>query len=98
LTALVLTALVGATLIIVRGAISAPVRRLWPAFFQCSQCVGVWVGAAAGAGAVLETGHGRVLDAAIVGGAASFLSLLADAVLLKLLGAPEDLEDKRSVQ
>lgn len=36
----------------------------------------------------MTIGHGRVLDAFVVGAATSFLSLLADAVLLRLLGDP----------
>jgi len=48
----------------------------------------MWVGIAAGASGVVAAGHGRVLDAIIVGAATSFLSTLADAVLLKLLGDP----------
>lgn len=83
-------ALIGLTLIIARGTIFAPLQRLWPALFQCAQCTGMWVGMAAGASGVVSTGHGRLLDAIIVGGAASFLSLLADAVLLKLLGDPKE--------
>ena len=81
-------ALVGLTLIVVRGTIFGPLQRLWPTLFKCAHCTGVWVGAAAGASGVVSIGHGRVLDAILVGGATSFLSLLADAVLLKLLGDP----------
>ena len=81
-------ALIGLTLIVVRGTIFKPLQKLWPALFQCGQCTGMWVGAAAGASGVVSIGHGRVLDAVLVGGATSFLSLLADAVLLKLLGDP----------
>jgi hypothetical protein len=84
-----LLALVGTTLIVVRGTVFKPLQRLWPALFRCSQCAGTWVGAAAGAFGVVVVGHDRVLDAVIVGAATSFLSLLADAVLLKLLGSPE---------
>ena len=86
---LLVSALIGATLLIVRSAIFAPVRRLWPALFGCAQCAGFWVGVTAGASGVVSTGHGRALDAAIVGVATSFLSLLADAVLLRLLGDPD---------
>ena len=87
---ILLLALVGTTLIVVRGTIFRPLQRLWPALFQCSQCAGTWVGAAAGASGLVTTGHGRILDAAVVGTATSFLSLLADAVLLRLLGDPEE--------
>lgn len=83
-------ALVGATLIVTRSTIFRPLQRLWPALFQCSQCSGVWVGMAAGASGIAQMGHGRVLDAVIVGAATSFLSLLSDAILLNLLGDPKD--------
>lgn len=85
---LLLLALVGTTLIVVRGTIFRPVRRIWPALLECSQCAGTWVGAAAGASGIVSAGHGRMIDAVIVGAATSFLSLLADAVLLHLLGDP----------
>lgn len=87
---LLISALVGTTLIVVRGTVVDPIRRLWPALFQCSQCVGTWVGVGAGASGIITIGHGRVLDAVIVGTATSFLSTLADAVLLKLLGDPNE--------
>lgn len=91
MTAFLLTcALVGATLIVVRGTIFRPARRVWPALLGCSQCTGFWVGAAAGAGAVVPLGQGRALDAALVGCATSFLAMAADAVLLKLLGDPSE--------
>jgi hypothetical protein len=83
-----LAALIGTTLIIVRGTIFSSVRRIWPALLECSQCTGAWIGAAAGAIGVVPAGHGRALDSFIVGAATSFLSMLADAVLLKLLGDP----------
>jgi hypothetical protein len=86
---LLLLALVGTTLIVVRGTIFSALQRLSP-FFACSMCFGFWVGAAGGASGVVTTGHGRVLDAYAVGAATSFLSLLADAVLLKLLGDPNE--------
>ena len=87
---LTILALVGTTLLIVRGTIFRPLRRIWPALLECSQCVGTWVGAVAGAIGIVSAGHGRALDALIVGAGASFLSLLADAVLLKLLGDPNE--------
>jgi len=88
MTLLLLLALVGATLIVVRGTILSSIRKLWPALFQCAQCAGFWVGVTAGASRIVSTGHGRFLDAVIVGAAASFASMLADAVLLNLLGDP----------
>jgi hypothetical protein len=86
-------ALIGTTLIVVRGTIFRPIQRLWPAFFQCSQCVGFWIGVAAGASAVITTRHGLVLDSLIVGASTSFLSMLSDAVLINLLGAPSPDEE-----
>lgn len=87
---LLILALVGTTLIVVRGTIAAPLRKLWPALLGCAQCAGWWVGAAAGASGVISTGHGRLLDAVIAGGAASVASLITDALLLKLLGDPKE--------
>lgn len=84
-----IAALIGTTLIIVRGTIFRPLQRRWPALFQCSQCTGMWVGMAAGASGVVDAGHARAVDALVVGAATSFLSMTADAVLLKLLGDPE---------
>ena len=45
---MIYVALVGLTLIIVRGTIFRPIRRIWPALLECSQCSGAWVGMAAG--------------------------------------------------
>jgi len=86
---MIYVALIGLTLILVRGTIFRPLQRLWPALLECAQCSGAWIGAAAGASGLVTMGHGLILDAVVVGGAISFLSLLADAVLLRLLGEPE---------
>jgi hypothetical protein len=83
-------ALIGTTLIVVRSTALRFIQRLWPAFFQCSQCVGFWTGAAAGGSGLIQTGHGRILDAFVVGAASSFASMFADAVMLKLLGDPNE--------
>lgn len=83
-----LAALVGATLIVVRSTLFRPIQRLYAPLFQCSQCAGFWVGAAAGTGGLVTTGHGRALDAVVVGCATSFLAMVADGVLLHLLGDP----------
>lgn len=85
-------ALVGITLIVVRSTLFERLQRLWPKFFGCPQCFGMWVGMCAGAAGIQTIGCGcaRLLDAFLVGGAVSFLSLLADAVLLKLLGEKEE--------
>ena len=90
MTILLIASLIGTTLIIVRSTLFKPIQRLWPPLFQCSQCVGMWVGASASAYGIIQVGQGRLLDALIVGAATSFLSLLADAVLLKLLGDPNE--------
>jgi hypothetical protein len=87
---LLVLALIGTTLIITRSKLFAPIQRRWPVLFQCSQCVGVWIGAVAGAYGLVSIGQGRVLDMLIVGTSTSFLSLLADAVLLRLLGDPDE--------
>lgn len=88
MSALIALALVGATLIVVRGTLFRRVRLLWPALLRCSQCTGFWVGLVAGAGGLATTGHGRIIDAAVVGCATSFLSIAADAVLIHFLGDP----------
>lgn len=85
---LLILALIGTTLIVVRGTILRPLQKLWPALFACAQCSGFWVGVAAGASGIVSLGLGKPIDAVIVGAATSFLSLLADAVLLRLLGDP----------
>lgn len=91
---MIFVALVGLTLILVRGTIFRPLQRRWPALMQCSQCAGMWVGLMAGAVGIASIARGtdtilcRVVDAVLVGGATSALSLGADAVLLKLLGDP----------
>jgi len=92
---LLLSALIGATLIVVRGTICQPIRKLWPALLECSQCTGTWVGIVAGATGIVSVGRGRVIDAIVVGAATSFLALMADAILLKLLGDPSN-EEKQS--
>jgi hypothetical protein len=85
-----LLALIGITLIVVRGTIFAPIRKLWPALLGCSQCAGVWVGVIAGAIGLMPLGHGRLQDTLLLGAATSFSAMLADAILLRLLGAPEE--------
>ena len=87
---LALLAVVGMTLIVVRGVILQPVRRIWPTLFGCSQCVGWWVGVGFGTSGVAATGYGIAADVLIIGSSGSFLSLLADAVLLRLLGDPNE--------
>lgn len=89
-TILLLSALIGATLIIVRGTICRPIQKLWPAFFGCCQCTGTWVGIVAGTSGIVSVGQGRVVDAIVVGAATSFLAMVADGILLKLLGDPSE--------
>lgn len=83
-------ALVGATLLVVRSAAFSPLRKFGPRLLSCGQCTGTWIGAAAGGSGIVPLGHGRALDAIIVGAAISFLALAADAMLVHLLGMPLD--------
>jgi hypothetical protein len=85
-------ALIGATLILVRGTIFRWLQRLYPPLFGCCQCTGTWVGFAAGASGIVSAGHGRLIDALVVGAATSVLALAADALLLTLLGDPDEEE------
>jgi len=86
----IFVALVGATLILVRGSILAPVRKLWPALLGCAQCTGFWVGAAAGAMGFGWADPSRVLSALFAGCATSVLALGTDAALVRLLGDPHE--------
>jgi hypothetical protein len=95
---MIYVALVGLTLILVRGTIFRSLQNRAPALFGCAQCVGAWVGATAGASGIVPAGHGRILDAVIVGAATSFLATLADAVLLKLLGDPSEKKPEEKEQ
>jgi hypothetical protein len=83
-------ALVGVTLILVRGTIFAPLQSLYPPLTKCAQCTGFWVGAVAGMAQIVSLGHGRPIDAILIGAANSFLALAAEGLLLKLLGDPEE--------
>jgi hypothetical protein len=85
---MIYVALVGMTLILVRGTIFRPLQRMYPPLFRCSQCVGMWVGLAAGITGIASMDRGRIVDAILCGTATSVLSLFTDAVLLKLLGDP----------
>lgn len=87
---LVLISLIGVTMIIADSTITRPLRRFWPEFFGCCQCVGFWVGAIAGAGGIVVMTHIRPLDVILVGAATSFLSLLSHGVILQLLGESEE--------
>ena len=87
---LLITALVGATLIVTRSTLFGQTRRLWPALLGCSQCVGLWVGVAVGASGLVAPTRYCLVNALIVGASASFSALLADGVLLRLLGDPDE--------
>lgn len=89
---MIYVALVGITLIVVRGTIFTGLRKLFPPLLECAQCTGTWVGIAAGASGVVSMGYGRPLDALLVGGAVSVLALLTDALLVRALGDPHDEE------
>lgn len=86
---MIYVAFIGATLIITRGTIFDFAQRRW-SFFKCSQCVGFWVGTIGGACGIVTMGHGHALDAFLAGTATSFLSLGSDAILLRLLGDPDE--------
>ena len=87
----VIVALVGATIIITRGTIFARLQTSWPKFFTCSMCVGFWIGAVSML--VLRPGSKTwesTVDFFLDGCSISLLALAVDAVLLKLLGDPND--------
>jgi len=86
ITLIHILALIGTTLLITESTIFAPIRKIGPAMLKCAQCVGTWVGAVGGASGIVAVGHGRFLDALVLGAATSFLSLLAAGVLIALLG------------
>lgn len=87
---MIYAALVGLTLIIVRGTIFRPLQRLYPPLLQCAQCTGAWIGIGACALGLTTFDAPRVVDEILVGGAVSLLSMGVDAVLLKLLGDPTE--------
>jgi hypothetical protein len=93
---LLICSLIGTTLIVVRSTLFRRVRRVWPELLGCSQCTGMWIGAGAGASGLITFGYWRPLDAMLVGTATSFLAILADAVLIDLLGDPLDHEDLKN--
>jgi hypothetical protein len=93
---LLLSALIGATLIVVRGTIMRRIRAVWPALLRCGQCTGFWVGAVAGGSGIVSVGQGRAIDAIVVGSATSFLAMVGDGILIKLLGDPGDETEKKT--
>lgn len=90
MTLLAVLSAIGATLIVVRGTVFQRLRKLYPPLLECSQCTGFWVGVAVGGAGLVSVGRGRIVDALVAGCATSFLSLVADAMLLKLLGDPHE--------
>jgi hypothetical protein len=91
-TLFILAALVGATLIVVRGTLFRRVRAIWPSFLGCSQCVGFWIGvlAAATSPPLLSVRHDWRLDAPLLGCALSLLAMSVDLTLLWLGGGSAD--------
>ena len=90
---LLLAALVGATLIVVRGTIFSRVRAIWPALLACSQCVGFWVGVAGSHlrdGSLVSLSRGWWIDAIVMGCAVSVISMATDIVLLKIADGPAE--------
>ena len=66
---------VGMTLIMARSTLFEPVRKIWPKFLGCPQCVGFWVGAAIGSSAFHVAAVDRAMDAVLFGCATSVASL-----------------------
>lgn len=87
---LALLAAVGATIIVTRSTLFRPLQDFYPTFFACSMCVGFWTGVFARLSGVVSIGLTGLLGLFVTGTATSFLSLLADAVLIKLLGDPNN--------
>jgi hypothetical protein len=80
-----LLALVGLTLVVVRGSLFARVRSVWPSLFGCAMCSGFWVGAlgTTGFAIALREYRGSVAlsaDAVTFGGAVSLCATAADFV------------------
>lgn len=83
----VVVALVGVTILLVRGAIFQRARSVWPGLFGCSLCLGFWVGIAWGVATVVLI-HRAWSWALLDGPTVAICAVLVDAVLLKLLGDP----------
>ena len=79
-----IVALVGVTIILVRGTIFAPLQRRFE-LFHCALCAGFWVGALGG----LMTSRGEWFDVVkffLDGGTVAVAALTIDAIHAKLLG------------
>ena len=91
-------ALVGATIALVRGALFRRVRAIATPL-GCAQCTGFWVGVAGTALLPTRTGlelySVRVGDGLVSGLGVSLLALVADALLVRLLGEPEETTAQR---
>lgn len=83
-------ALVGTTIIVTRSTLFRPLQTFYPMFFACSMCVGFWVGVFAVLSGIVTPESPGLRGLFVVGTATSFLSLLSDAVLIKLLGDPNN--------
>lgn len=91
--AFALISLAGTTLIVVRGTVFGFLQKMWPALFQCAQCAGMWVGASFAAIGAVQVHPNVFINAFFVGSATSLTALLADALLVKLLGDPDQEEE-----
>jgi hypothetical protein len=85
----VIVALVGVTIIVVRGRIFSWLQGLYRPLFGCSLCVGWWVGALWSLARHAST-LSHVCCAVLDGATVALAALLVDAVLLRLLGDPDD--------
>jgi|WetSurMetagenome_2_1015567.scaffolds.fasta_scaffold331850_2 hypothetical protein len=83
---LMVTALIGATLIVTQSVLFRPIRRLWPSLLKCGQCVGTWIGVSAGFFGLLRAVDNIFLNALIVGASNSVLVMLVDGVLCLMFG------------
>jgi hypothetical protein len=84
----VVVALVGVTILIVRGGIFARVRALWPGLLGCAMCVGFWVGAIFELATASAWTARLGVRAGLGGSIVSVCALLTDALLCRWLGDP----------
>lgn len=91
-SALLLVAFVGMTIVLVRGSIFSPLRSKL-SVLNCSLCTSVWVGGVGHGLLACQAGQKWFLiieSSLLFGSATAVLALLADAVLLRLLGDPNE--------
>jgi hypothetical protein len=77
-------ALIGLTLLVVRGSLLARVRRVWPALLSCPMCLGFWIGAADGTFSGLRlpsSWTGALYSASTYAGVVSLGATVADFLL-----------------